>query len=82
MVIATAKLTSKYQITLPAEIRRSLHLKAGDVVSLTLDGDQVTLRAVQGGWTQASRGLGAELWRQVGGVAAVEAERDGWDRKD
>ncbi len=33
MVISTAKLTSKYQIVLPAEIRRRLHLQAGDVVS-------------------------------------------------
>ncbi len=82
MVISTAKLTSKYQITLPAEIRRSLHLQAGDVVYLALDGDQVTLRALRGGWTEASRGLGGELWRKVGGAAAIEAERDGWDRND
>ncbi len=82
MVISTAKLTSKYQITLPAEIRRSLHLQAGDVVYLALEGDQVTLRALRGGWTEASRGLGSELWRKVGGAAAIEAERDAWDQND
>lgn len=79
MLVATAKLTSKYQITIPAEVRRRLHLAAGDSVRLFVDGDQVTLRALKGGWTDASRGLGAEMWRQAGGVAAIQAERDTWD---
>lgn len=79
MVVSTAKLTSKYQITLPAAVRRRLRLRAGDVVYLAVEGDQVMLRGVRGGWTEACRGLGAELWRNEGGVAAIEAERDAWD---
>jgi AbrB family looped-hinge helix DNA binding protein len=79
MVVATAKLTSEYQITLPADVRRRLRLQAGDVVYLTLEGDRVILRGLQGGWTEAYHGLGAELWRSEGGGAAIEAERDSWD---
>lgn len=79
MVVATAKLTAKHQITLPADVRRQLRIQAGDVVYLAVEGDQVMLRALRGGWTEASRGLGAELWRSEGGAAAIEAERDAWD---
>lgn len=79
MVVATAKLTSKYQITIPAEVRRKLRLNSGDVVYLSVEGDRVTLRGLPGGWTEASRGLGAEFWRRQGGVAALEAERDSWE---
>ncbi len=59
MVVSTAKLTRKHQITIPAEVRDRLHLKAGDVVYLTIEGDQVRLRSLRGRWTEGTRGLGA-----------------------
>jgi AbrB family looped-hinge helix DNA binding protein len=79
MVVATAKLTDKFQITIPTAVRQQLGLKAGDSVYLALEDGQVVLRAAQGGWTESSRGLGAEMWRQVGGAEAIERERDSWD---
>jgi|CXWL01.1.fsa_nt_gi AbrB family looped-hinge helix DNA binding protein len=76
----TATLTEKFQITIPAAIRHRLGLKAGDRVVLRLEGDRAVLTAARGGWTVATRGLGAELWRQAGGgSAAIERERDAWD---
>lgn len=76
----TATLTDKYQITIPAAIRQALGLAAGDRVILRLDGDRAVLTAARGGWTAATRGLGAEMWRQAGGgTAAIERERDAWD---
>jgi AbrB family looped-hinge helix DNA binding protein len=39
-----SRLTRKYQATIPAEVRRALHLKQGDVVQFEIDGDRVTLR--------------------------------------
>lgn len=78
MVISTAKLTEKFQITIPADVRRRLGLKAGDLIYLALEGDQVVLRGIKEGWTEAYRGLGAELWKEAGGAAAIERERDSW----
>jgi AbrB family looped-hinge helix DNA binding protein len=78
MTLSTAKLTEKYQITIPSEVRRRLGLRAGDLVCLSLEGDRVVLRGVRGGWTESTRGLGAEMWRKEGGAAAIERERDSW----
>lgn len=79
MTVASTKLTSKYQITIPAEIRRRLHLEAGDVVYLTVEEGRVVLRAARGGWTESTRGLGAEVWRAEGGAEeAIERERRSW----
>jgi AbrB family looped-hinge helix DNA binding protein len=80
MILSTAKLTEKYQITVPTEVRRRLGLKAGDLVYLALEGEQVVLRAARGGWTESSRRLGAEVWQAEGGaVAAIERERGSWE---
>jgi len=78
MTLSTAKLTEKYQITIPSEVRRRLGLQAGDLVCLSLEGDRVVLRGVRGGWTESTRGLGAEMWKREGGVEAIERERDSW----
>lgn len=80
MVLAAAKLTDKFQITIPTEVRRRLSLKAGDLVYLALEEGQVVLRSSPGSWTESTRGLGAELWQaEGGGEAAVERERESWE---
>lgn len=42
--LARAKLTKKYQATVPEEIRKALGLKAGDVVVYELVGSKVFVR--------------------------------------
>lgn len=79
MILSSAKLTEKYQITIPTEVRRRLSLEAGDVVLLRLDGDEIKLESAKGGWCAALRGLGADLWQEAGGSAAIEREREGWE---
>ncbi len=39
-----SKLTKKYQTTIPAAVRKILHLNAGDAVAFDIDGDNVSLR--------------------------------------
>ncbi|HEY6324471.1 MAG TPA: AbrB/MazE/SpoVT family DNA-binding domain-containing protein [Thermoanaerobaculia bacterium] len=73
-------MTSKFQMTIPAAVRRLLGIAAGDAVILTVEEGKVILRAAKGGWTESSRGLGAGVWKRAGGgVAAVERERDSWE---
>jgi len=43
-IVAASRLTSKYQATIPTEVRRVLRLKQGDVVQFEIDGERVMLR--------------------------------------
>ncbi len=81
MTICTAKLTDKFQITIPVAVRRRLRLKEGDVVCLAIEGEDVVLRAVGGSWTEATRGCGAHVWQRAGGKKAIERERRSWGRR-
>lgn len=56
MRATSAKLTRQYESTIPSKIWRRLHLKAGDVVQLTVEDGRVVLRAAHGGWTVSTRG--------------------------
>ncbi len=43
-MLQTAKLTSKFQTTVPSQVRKVLQLKAGDMVGFEIEGDSVRLR--------------------------------------
>jgi antitoxin PrlF len=43
-MLQTAKLTSKFQTTVPTPVRKLLQLKAGDLVGFEIDGNEVRLR--------------------------------------
>ncbi|MDT8427462.1 MAG: AbrB/MazE/SpoVT family DNA-binding domain-containing protein [Pseudomonadales bacterium] len=44
MKTATSKLTSKYQATIPAQVRQRLHLQAGDVIVFDIEEKGVHIR--------------------------------------
>ncbi len=44
MQTATSKLTQKYQTTIPAPVRKLLHLQAGDAVAFDIEDHVVRLR--------------------------------------
>ncbi len=55
MKIAT--LTTKGQVTIPAEIRARLRIDAGDKISFEPQGDAVVLRVVESVSVQSIRGM-------------------------
>ena len=77
--MATAKLTSKCQITLPARIRRKLDLRPGDRVQVEIQGGAIVLRPLRGSFVDSMVGLGREVWEAEGGAERfLDGERDGW----
>ena len=44
MTTETAKLTKKYQATIPAKVRKILDLRAGEVIAFDIEGEEVHLR--------------------------------------
>ena len=47
MTMASSKLTSKYQATIPADVRKALGLQAGDTVAFDIEDGRVTVRKIQ-----------------------------------
>jgi len=75
-----AKLTSKFQITIPLDIRRSLGLHQGDSVVIDLEDDKAVLRPVHGGHVERMTGLGKDVWVSLGGGDTyLQSERASWD---
>lgn len=66
-----AKVTSKGQITIPAEIRRKMGLKTGDKVLFVEDGEKVIMINAT-----------MEAFREAQAVFAGEAERAGLKDED
>ena len=77
-----SKLTSKYQITIPSEVRKQLHLKPGDPVYFDVARGQAILRPTPTSYTNYYRGMGKGLWDDEGGGAAfVKKLRAGWSKR-
>jgi len=79
MKTITAKLSSKNQMTLPKEARQALKIKAGDTVILVVAEDNVRLCPKPANLTDYLRGLGKDLWQELGGGDEyLQAERESW----
>ncbi|HEV2131695.1 MAG TPA: AbrB/MazE/SpoVT family DNA-binding domain-containing protein [Longimicrobiaceae bacterium] len=77
--MTTARLSSKSQIVIPAEIRRQLGLKAGDRVTLMVEGDQVILKKqAEEDPLERLRALGGPAWK--GAAEEIQRAREEWDR--
>ena len=82
-----SRISPKGQIILPAEIRRSLGLKARDVVAIELKDGAITVRPV-GSWLLTHYQRAGSLresvtWKEIEKIAheehALRAARDGLD---
>ena len=47
MLTTSSKLTSKYQTTIPAPVRKLLHLEAGDSIVFDIEDNHVNIRKAQ-----------------------------------
>lgn len=75
---ATAKLSSKSQIVIPAEARRKLGLRAGDILRVEIEEDRLVLtRADPLGWLERLKSFGTGRWREA--EEEIERSRAEWD---
>lgn len=75
----TAKLSSKSQILIPAEIRRQLGLQPGDHLGLEVQGDSIVLRKQTASWVECLDRFSCEIWR--GYADEVQRERSRGERR-
>ena len=76
------KISSKNQIVIPAEVRERLRLRRGaSVIMYPIDDNRAVLskQPKPGGYAESMRGLGKEIWDELGGADKyLEEERNSW----
>jgi len=81
--VATAKLSSKHQITLPVAMVRRLGLEPGRRLILRLEGDRILLRPEPEDWVEYFRGSMKGVYGRTRAEmdAYVRKERASWRRR-
>jgi antitoxin PrlF len=77
-VTTRVKVSSKYQIAVPATVRRRLNIDAGDYLLVDVQGGVVMLIPESADPIEELRGLGREIWEGVDVQEYIDGERDGW----
>lgn len=78
MDVIMARMSAKYQVVIPRQVREALALAPHGEILFILDGDKVILRPRPASFTQAMRGLYKEVWPQDID-AWLEEERASWE---
>ncbi|MBI2448142.1 AbrB/MazE/SpoVT family DNA-binding domain-containing protein [Candidatus Microgenomates bacterium] len=79
---ATVKISSKYQVVIPREIRMHLNLKPKEEVCVGIDEKQktITIKPKVKNWAKYMRGLGREAWENMDVDQYIKKERESWIR--
>lgn len=77
----SVKVSSKHQIVVPSQARRSLGIVAGDRLEVEVKDDSIVLRPRARRASERLRGLGSETWKGVDPVEYVRALRREWDER-
>jgi AbrB family looped-hinge helix DNA binding protein len=72
------RLSTKYQIVIPREVRQQLGLAAGDGLLVEVRGNTIVLVPRPRSYAKRLRGLHKEVWGNVDAAAYVREERKGW----
>jgi len=78
-----AKLSKKYQIVIPKEVRKKMQLEVGSHVAVySIDRDHAVIAKRPKSYADALQGLGKEIWKALGGADKyIKEERASWEKK-
>ncbi len=81
--MTNAKLSKKYQIVIPKEIRKKMGLQVGAQVAIyPVDEDHAVIAKRPTSYADALQGLGKEVWKALGGGDKyIKEERASWEKK-
>ncbi len=81
--MAQAKLSKKYQIVIPKEVRKKMGLGAGAQVAIyPVDEHHAVIAKSPTSYADALQGLGKEVWQALGGAEKyIKEERTSWEKK-
>jgi len=76
---ACVKVSSKYQIVIPKEIRQTLSISAGDRLILRTEEGKLSLYTLPGNMSEYSLGLHKDVWQDIDATDYVNKERETWE---
>ncbi len=71
------KVNNKHQITIPAAVRKELHIERGDHLLVEVRNGHILLMPEPSNYSQHLRGLHREIWEGVDPQEYVQREHDG-----
>jgi AbrB family looped-hinge helix DNA binding protein len=77
-VATRVKVSSRYQIAVPADVRKKLGIRRGDHLLVDARDGSILLVPEPRDYPQHLRGLHREVWDGVEPQAYVEQEREAW----
>jgi AbrB family looped-hinge helix DNA binding protein len=81
-VAEKVKISSKYQIVIPKEVREDLHLKAGDKLMVeTIEGNRLILWKPPKDYAEYMAGLHKEIWKGINIDEYIKNLRRGWSKR-
>ncbi len=80
-MLHAVKVGKRYQVVIPADIRRGLGIKEGDELFLSVDKDRIIFRIKPKSWTEFGEGLHREVWSGMDTTQYLKGERQSWDKE-
>ncbi len=77
----SVKVSTKHQIVVPSQARKSLGIEAGDRLEVEITPDAIILRPRGQSAGSRLRGLGREAWVDIDPVEYVRQLRNQWDER-
>jgi len=81
MELETITVSSKYQVVIPKSVREKVGINKGDVLAVTVQGDEIILKVKPINFTDHMLGLHREVWGDVDAADYVDGERASWERE-
>lgn len=81
--MSASRLSKKYQIVIPSDVRKSLKLNAGTVVTVhPIDDRRALLVKHKRNIVDSLEGLGEDVWKSLGGGDRyLKKERRAWEKQ-
>ncbi len=70
------KISSKYQIVIPREVREKLNLKAGDKLIIKANNEKIIIYPQPKNYAKYALGLGKEIWQGINATEYVRKQRE------
>lgn len=70
------KISSKYQIFIPREVREKLNLKAGNKLIIKANNEKIIIYPQPKNYAKYALGLGKEIWQGIDATEYVRKQRE------